>query len=497
MDSNDKFRRILLKYSLLAMGGSILSFPLSKMDGKAESDEIELESDSSILLRGGTPKPTPAQLKWQNAELAALVCWDLHVFDREVYRQGKARITPIGNYNGFNPQKYDTDQWIQILRDAGFRIAIFTVSHETGFFFYQSDVTPYCMKALKWRDGLGDVLKDFKDSCEKYDILPGVYIGTRWNSFFGVYDFKVQGKGAFADNRQEYFNKMVEGIVKEIFTRYGDWSIVWFDGGAYGPDQGGPDILPIFEKHQPDCLFYHNLQRADMRWGGSETGSVPYPCWGNFPYPFIGSGESSREEIRANNFDLLKTGDPDGDYFIPAMSDTPLRSYNGHDWFWEPGHEHNILPLHELIDRYYNSVGHNTTLILGITPDINGQIPMPDAIRLREFGAELRSRFSDPITEVSGRGNLIVLPIMEHHNVNQIVLEEDISFGERVRAFVLEGQTSLGWELIFRGSCIGHKFIHQWKGKEYTALRLKIDRTTDMPIIKRMAAYRVDYLQSK
>ena len=63
------------------------------------------------------------------------------------------------------------------------------------FFFHQSDATPYSMKALKWKDGKGDILRDFKTTCEKYGILPGVYIGTRWNSFYGIYDFKVQAKG--------------------------------------------------------------------------------------------------------------------------------------------------------------------------------------------------------------------------------------------------------------------------------------------------------------
>lgn len=88
------------------------------------------------------PVPTPAQLQWQNAELAALVCWDLHVFDGEFYVQPKTRITPVKDYNSFNPQEYDMDQWIRSLKDAGFKIAIFTVSHETGFFFHQSNATP-------------------------------------------------------------------------------------------------------------------------------------------------------------------------------------------------------------------------------------------------------------------------------------------------------------------------------------------------------------------
>ena len=186
------------------------------------------------------PIPTPAQIQWQNTELAALVCIDLHAYDGKFYKQQEARITPVEDYNIFNPQKYDMDQWIKSLKDGGFKIAILTVSHETGFFFHQSDATPYSMKALKWQDGKGDIIRDFKASCEKYDILPGVYIGTRWNAFYGIHDFKVHGDNAFAQNRQKHYNTMIEKIVKEIFTNYGDWAMVWFDGGAHGPQQGWP-----------------------------------------------------------------------------------------------------------------------------------------------------------------------------------------------------------------------------------------------------------------
>jgi len=192
---------------------------------------------------------------------------------------------------------------------------------------------------------------------------------------------------------------MIERIVKEIFANYGDWSIVWFDGGAHGPEQGGPDVLSVFEKYQPGCLFYHNLQRADMRWGGSESGTVPYPCWGTFPYISTGAGESAKKEIAANDYALLKTGVPDGKYYIPAMSDAPLRGNGGHDWFWEPDREGTISPLNKLVEMYYNSVGHNTSLILGVTPGPDGLMPKPDVERLKEFGDEIKRRFSKPIAK--------------------------------------------------------------------------------------------------
>ncbi len=129
------------------------------------------------------PIPTQAQLDWQNAELVAVFHYDLHVFDGKRYIQSVNRITPIEDVNIFNPKNLDTDQWVKSAKDAGCKIAILTATHETGFALYQSDVNPYCLKAVKWRNGKGDIVNDFVKSCRKYGVKPGIYIGIRWNSF--------------------------------------------------------------------------------------------------------------------------------------------------------------------------------------------------------------------------------------------------------------------------------------------------------------------------
>ncbi len=436
------------------------------------------------------PVPTPAQLTWQNAELVAVFHYDLHVFDGEKYNQQKNRISPIEDYNIFNPKKLDTDQWIKAIKEAGFKIAILTATHETGFALYQSDVNPYSLKAVKWRDGKGDIVKDFVESCRKYGIQPGIYIGIRWNSFYGVHDFMVNGDNQFAENRQQYYNRMCEGMVEELMSRYGDLAIVWFDGGAHGPEKGGPDVLSVFEKYQDNCIFYHNTQRADIRWGGSETGTVPYPSWGTFPFPF--SHSANQEVVLANNFQLLKEGDPNGDYYMPAMSDAPLRGYNGrHEWFWEPGDEEHIFPLENLMNMYYKSVGHNTSLILGLTPNPDGLLPEPDVQRLKEWGDEIKRRFSNPLATASGKGNQLKINQKGNQEINHIILQEDIAKGERVRKFVLEGKIAEGWQPIFEGSCIGHKFIHRFDDMTVDAVRLKIPESKGEPQIKNFKVFNV------
>ena len=225
----------------------------------------------------GIPVPSPRQLKWHEAEMGAVFHYDLHVFDGKVYGQGTNRIGPVEDYNIFNPVHLDTDQWIRAAKAAGAKFAVLTATHETGFGLWQSDVNPYCLKAVKWRDGKGDIVRDFVNSCRKYGIRPGIYVGIRWNSLLGIHNFKAEGEGEFAANRQEWYRRYCERMVTELCSRYGDLFMIWFDGGADDPRGMGPDVEPIVNRYQPECLFYHNVDRADFRWGGSERVHIPDP----------------------------------------------------------------------------------------------------------------------------------------------------------------------------------------------------------------------------
>lgn len=434
------------------------------------------------------PIPNKAQLAWQEAELGAVFHYDLHVFDGAKYQQnGSAgnRTNPVFNYQSFNPENLDTDQWIKAIKDAGFKFAILTATHETGFALYQSDVNPYSLKAVKWKDGKGDLVRDFVNSCRKYGIQPGIYLGIRWNSFFGVYDFKVNGEGEFQKNRQAYYNHMVESMVKEICTNYGELFEIWFDGGASHPDLGAPDVLPIVKKYQPNCLFYHNNQLAEARWGGSESGTVPYPSWATFPTPYSHSGDSPKGHL-----ELLKHGDPNGEYWMPAMSDAPLRGYNGrHEWFWEPGDEAHIFPLEHLMKMYTNSVGHNSTLIMGLTPDTNGLLPEPDVQRLKEWGTAIQKQFGKPIATVTGTGKEVLLDLEKPTLIQHLILQEEIAQGERVRAYSIESFVDGQWKEIANGTVIGHKRIQTLEPVTTTKLRLKITAAVANPLVKNFSVY--------
>lgn len=442
------------------------------------------------IIKNKSPVPNKRQLAWQEAELGVVFHYDLHVFDGVKYGQGNNRIDPVEDYQIFNPEKLDTDQWVKAAKDAGAKFAILTATHETGFALFQSKVNPYSVKALNWKDGKGDVVADFVASCRKYGIKPGIYLGIRWNSFLGVHDFKVNGEGDFKKNRQQWYNRMVEGMVKEICTNYGELFEIWFDGGADHPKNGAPDVLPIVRQYQPNCLFYHNGQLAEARWGGSESGTVAYPNWSTFPYRATGAGESAKKNIADNNFQLLKQGDVNGKFWVPAMADAPLRGYNGrHEWFWEPGDEDHIFPLENLVDMYYKSVGRNATLIMGLTPDPDGLLPEPDVQRLKEWGEEINRRFSNPLASTKGKGKVLELKLKESLPVNHIIIQEDIAMGERIRNYEIEGYSGGRWITLANGESIGNKRIEKFDTIKLSRLRIKIIDSDGLAQIKDFSAY--------
>lgn len=431
--------------------------------------------------------PSDSQVRWHEAEMGAIFHYDIHVFDGKRYVQTENRITPIEDYNIFSPDELDTDQWVLAAKEAGCRFALLTATHETGFGLWQSDVNPYCLKALKWRDGKGDIVGDFVNSCRKYGIEPGLYIGIRWNSHLGITNFNPRGDGKYYESRKAWYKHYCEQIVEELCTRYGPLFWVWFDGGADDPKGDGPDVEPIFEKYQPDCLFYHNTNRADLRWGGSESGIVGNPCWSTFPTPYSHNKDNESERY---HLAILKNGDPYGPYWVPAMADVPLRSYNGrHEWFWEPDDEGSVLPLDNLMEIYQGSVGRNATLIIGLTPDSHGLIPEPDRTRLAEFGSRIKERYANPDVTTSGDGFKFVLNLDRSKPVDRCIVSEDISFGERIRRYRIEAMTAKGWITVCKGQSVGHKRIESFSAICTSRLRLVIEEYDGKPALKEFSAF--------
>jgi len=139
---------------------------------------------------------------------------------------------------------------------------------------------------------------------------------------------------------------------------------------------------------------------------------------------------------------------------------------------------------------YYGSVGHNSTLILGITPDNCGRIPDADVSRLKEWGDSIKKLFKTPVASLKAHQKDYTIIIPQQKSFSKIVLQENIQEGERVRSFVVEANIDGEWKPIIVGSCIGHKYIgHLDAPIKASEVRLVVKESTSTPLIQTFAVY--------
>jgi len=465
---------MITRRTFVKTGGALLA-------GNALRPRSSFSADTGDSPR--LPLPTPAQQVWQDCEIGLLYSFDLAIAAGIYPRNNthRERIDP----KKYNPAKLDTDQWIEAAKAAGAKYAVFTATHFNGFMQWQSDLYPYGVKQAAWRGGKGDVVADFVASCRKAGIKPGIYYSTFRNVYQTVWGHYVDwGKGRGTE-KQKAYNRIGEGQLEELCSRYGELVQIWFDAGTRLPHEGGPDTLPIFEKHQPNSVFYHSSRRSDHRWVGNEAGRVRYPCWVTMPRGEDGAiGHNCKAWKR-----YLGTGHPDGPVWSPGMADAPLRNHN---WFWRPDQDKSVRSVKGLMSMYYGSVGHNCNLLLGEVITSEGLVPEHDIKRLAEFGKEVRRRFGKPVAETTGAGRSVELKLPKPQRINHMIAMEDIAQGERIRQYTLEGLVSSDtWQPLCTGECVGHKRIQTFDPVEVAAVRLQVSKSQAEPQIRRLAVFDV------
>jgi alpha-L-fucosidase len=227
-------------------------------------------------------------------------------------------------------------------------------------------------------------------------------------------------------------------------------------------------------KYQPKAVVFQGPSPNAIRWIGNEDGVAPYPCW---------SGVSEAQPDSPE-------GDPDGSIWRPGECDVPIRRG---EWGWKPDQEDRVESVDHLMDLYCKSVGRNANLLLNSNPNRDGLIPEPDFTRYAEFGAEINRRFGKAVAETHGKGDKVTLDLPGPTTVDHVIASEDITEGQRVRRYALEGLIGGSWEKIAEGSSIGHKRIESFPPAEVTKIRLNCEDAVSMPIIKRLATFRVKH----
>ncbi|MBM2716376.1 alpha-L-fucosidase, partial [Mesorhizobium caraganae] len=124
----------------------------------------------------------------------------------------------------FAPTNLDARQWARAAKAGGFRSLILTAKHHDGFCLWPTATTAHSVRSSPWRDGQGDVVREFVDACRAEGLGVGFYLSP-WDRHEPRY-----GSGRAYDDF--YIAQLTE-----LLTHYGPVIEVWFDGAnGEGPN---------------------------------------------------------------------------------------------------------------------------------------------------------------------------------------------------------------------------------------------------------------------
>jgi alpha-L-fucosidase len=385
-----------------------------------------LLAPSSASLFAAAPvlaRPSREQMDWADLEIGMFVHFAPNTW-QDVESDNLS--TPL---SAINPVKLDTDQWARTALALGAKYIVFVAKHQGGFCMWQTHTTEYGIRNTPWKDGKGDVLAEVQASCRKFGLKLGVYVCPR-DDHSGA----ATGGICKTPELQAKYDAMYREQLTEVFSRYGEFVEIWFDGSSKTP------VGDLLKRYQPKAMVFQGRQ-ATIRWVGTEEGSAPYPCWNSIDGAGARSGVSTALD-----------SDPNADTWLPNEVDVSIRRP---DWFWSTKNAGKVLTKDQLMSVYYRSVGRGAQLLLNLPANRDGLLDGPDVASAAAFGAEVKRRFGTPVGAATGLSLTWAKPV----RVDTVVLEEEIALGERIRGYRLEGLVDGVWKTVGEGVSVGHKRI--------------------------------------
>lgn len=392
------------------------------------------------LARHARPRPTRAQLRWQRDELALFVHFGVNTFtDRE---WGDGTESP----SLFNPSDLDARQWARAARDAGAKAMILTAKHHDGFCLWPTKTTTHSVASSPWRNGKGDVVREFADACRAEGLRVGLYCSP-WD----------RNHPAYGDSPR--YNDVYMAQLTELFTQYGELNEVWFDG-ANGEGPNGkrqvydwPRTWALVRKLQPGAVIFSDAG-PDVRWIGNERGVAGERCWSTIrssAVPYIGA---SGDDVIA----ALQEGHADGDVWRPGETDVSIRP----GWFYHASEDATVRSVENLVSLYLTSVGRNSKLLLNVPPTRDGRFHETDVARLRGMREALTHMRARLLVNSTGTGKAVdarravrLVTVQPGSALTMLELAEPIESGQQVTSWQVRAEREDG-PVLASGSTIGY-----------------------------------------
>jgi len=457
--------------------------------------------DRDLVERAARVTPSARQLAWQQMELTAFLHFTVNTFtDRE---WGDGTESPAI----FNPVECDPRQWIRELRDAGFKMAILTAKHHDGFCLWPSRFTAHSVKNSPWKNGQGDVVREFTDACREFGIKAGIYLSP-WD----------RHEPCYGDSPR--YNRYFMDQLRELATGYGEIACFWFDGAcAEGPNgkvqrYDWDAYFALIRELQPNAMI--DDIGPDARWCGNEAGRGREAEWSvinlNKTVHAFNQEDATKDDVGSLEF----LGRGENLIWYPSEVDTSIRP----GWFYHASEDDQVKSLKKLVDIYFNSVGGNAVLLLNLPPDRRGLLHENDVARIRELRTWLDDAFARNLAldatlsasaalpdhaascVVDGRADtywtvpdwtesaVLTLSLAQPRTFNCLLLQEYIPDGQRISSFTLEAEIGGQWRMVAEGQTVGYKKLLRFVAVTASRVRLTF-RARLAPTLMTLGLYQV------
>ena len=403
------------------------------------------------------------------------------------------------NASIFNPTDTDVRSWIRSVKAAGFKMAILTAKHHDGFCLWPSKYTEHSIKNSPYKNGKGDLVKEFTDACREYGLKVGIYVSP-WDKNAPFWDTPEYSR--------YYANQLVE-----ILTQYGKIDEIWWDGaGSVNASYDCGLWAYLVRKHQPDAVIFASMSAAayaEQRWVGNEAGYAGTTHYSSINYDMI------RNEIVED----MNRGIIGGEMYIPAEVDVSIRP----GWFYHADQDDKVKSSRRLDDIWFKSIGRNAMMLLNFPPDRRGRLFDTDVRNAIESNRRINSMLAvnyadnaqlraDSVysesTEIynsicddfdlfyaSGKNAseaVIDIELDGEYETNVLIIGEKIELGERMTSFKLECIDTPTPVLLANGTSVGYfKAVH-YKSGIYKHLRLTLTGIVAPITLRHLALHKYD-----
>ena len=335
----------------------------------AYNDWVYAEMDSSLATYKGPYEDETAEQRdarmawWRDARFGLFIHWGVYSvpagthngeqienIGEWIMHYGKIPVSEYQQYaKEFNPVDYDPEAWVLMAKDAGMKYIVITAKHHDGFALFETAASDWnIVEATPYGK---DLLKPLAEAARKHDIKLGFYYSQAqdWvhpgGSFWDGYGWDPAQNGSM----DEYLRDIAVPQVKELFTNYGEISILWWDT----PIDMTPARAAMFDglvELQPGIIVNNRLL-----------------------YGHDGDLRTPEQNVPPTGLDYD---------WEACMTMNTTWGYKSYDDDWKSSEQ--------LIRNLVDSASKGGNYLLNVGPMANGEIPQPSIERLKDVGEWMR-----------------------------------------------------------------------------------------------------------